>query len=107
MSDVDTGRPVLRLIEECLANRRATHLLVRMAIQDQVDSRHLARDSCRDILTRYCGRDCVVTRGLVESGVKRHPHDIGARGSRFFHCISDSGNDVAEAQPAPDVLRVP
>ena len=47
--------------------RRVGHLLVRVAVDDQVDARHLARDARRHVLARQPGRHGVVARRLVRA----------------------------------------
>ena len=56
--DGDARRPVLRLHEQRPADDRVGHLLVRVPVDDQIDARHLVRDSRRDVLTRHarCSR---------------------------------------------------
>src|SRR5450759_2211422 len=104
MSDTDARRPVLRLNEKRLTDGRAAHLLVRVAVQNEIDSRHFARDSRRDILTRHLGACGIVARWLVEASMNGHEHDVRARCANFLNRYLHRGNDVAKAQPAPDIL---
>src|SRR3954466_617468 len=78
-----------------------------MTVDDQVDPGDFVRDAGRDILAADWGRDGVVARRLIESGVQRDDDNIGAGTA----CVANSGanvrNDVADDYLAREIVAIP
>src|SRR5512141_508257 len=84
-----------------------TLLLVRVSIDDEVDSRYLARHPLGDIFAWQSGGDSIVARWLVEAGVNAHDHNVRARGFHLLHRRLHRGDDVGELHSSSNVLRIP
>src|SRR5687768_4650992 len=78
-----------------------------MSIDDEIYPANFARDAGGDIFTRYAARNRIVARRLVQPGVDRHQHDVGARGTDLSDCRSYGWNYVTEVEPPTNVLGVP
>src|SRR5204863_5965443 len=82
-------------------------LLVRVSVDQKIDAWHFARDPTRHVLTRNSGGHGVIARRLVETGVNRDEHDVGAGASHFVDRLPDRGYDVAEAKTSANILCIP
>ena len=105
--DRDARRPVLRLHEQRAANCRIAKLLVGVAVDDEIDPRHLTRHPRADILARHARRHRVVARGLVESRVEKDDDDVSAGLARRRHGVADRRHDVTNHHVPSEIVAIP
>ena len=105
--DRNARGPVLRLHEEHTVDHGVADLLVRVPIDDEVDARHLAGNTRRHVLARDARGDRVVARGSVEPRVHGDEDNLRSCTPNFLHRLPHRGHDIADDQPALQVVAIP
>src|SRR6476660_6379745 len=96
MGDANTRCPVLRLHQESTADLQFARFLVRMPVDDEIDSRNLSRNPRRNIFAWKSSCHCVVARRLIETRMGSDHNYVRARRLDLGYRRADCRNDVAE-----------
>ena len=104
----DARRPVLRLHEQRAVDDRVGHLLVRVAVDDQIDAGHLVRDARRRrSRSRAACRPCRSSTARPAPSAARRPRPPRPRRAHRGRQSRTSGTMSRTMSPPGELVAIP